>query len=111
MLNIYKDETNLLFDFILFDKEQIMFLSSEFYLLFNICQDLVSFVWLSNSSEKSKREMQKIILFVEPIHETCYTPAKMGNLFVNRFAIDENASCEILKRFELGKTSLEMSLS
>ena len=53
--------------------------------------------------------MQKIILFVEPIHETCYTPAKIGNLFVNRFAIDENASCEILKRFELGKTSEEMS--
>ena len=28
---------------------------------------------------------------------------------MNRFAIDENASCEILKRFELGKTSAEMS--
>ena len=53
--------------------------------------------------------MQKIILFVEPIHETFYTPAKIGNLFVNRFAIDENASCEILKSFELGKTSMEMS--
>ena len=53
--------------------------------------------------------MQKIILFVEPIHETFSTPAKIGNLFVNRFAIDENASCEILKRFELGKTSVEMS--
>ena len=53
--------------------------------------------------------MQKIILFVEPIHETFSTPAKIGNLFVNRFAIDENASCEILKRFELGKTSVEMT--
>ena len=55
--------------------------------------------------------MQKIILFVEPIHETFSTPAKVGNIFMNRFAIDENASCEILKNFELFKTSLEMSYS
>ena len=53
--------------------------------------------------------MQKIILFVEPIHGTFSTPAKIGDIFMNRFAIDENASCEILKRFELGKTSEEMS--
>ena len=53
--------------------------------------------------------MQKIILFVEPIHEKCFTPAKIGDIFMNRFAIDENATCEILKRLELGKTSLEMS--
>ena len=53
--------------------------------------------------------MQKIILFVEPTHETCYTAAKIGDIFMNRFAIDENASCEILKRFELGKTSDELS--
>ena len=37
------------------------------------------------------------------------TPAKIGDIFMNRFAIDEDASCEILKRFELGKTSAEMS--
>ena len=56
MLNIYKDETNLLFDFILFDKEQIMFLSSEFYQIFIICQDRVSHVW---QIEKVQREFKK----------------------------------------------------
>ena len=53
--------------------------------------------------------MQKIILFVEPNDDLFYTPAKIGDLFMNRFAIDENTSCEILKRFELGKTSVQMS--
>ena len=49
--------------------------------------------------------MQKIILFVEPNDDEFMTPAKIGDIFMNRFTIDENASCEILKRFELGKTS------
>ena len=50
--------------------------------------------------------MQKIILFVEPNDDAFTSPAKIGDIFMNRFAVDENASCEILKRFELGKTSL-----
>ena len=54
--------------------------------------------------------MQKIILFVEPSDDLFFTPAKIGDLFMNRFAIDENASCEILKTFELGETSVEMSM-
>ena len=45
--------------------------------------------------------MQKIVLFVEPSVYSFDTPAKIGNLFMNRFAIDENASSEILKIFEL----------
>ena len=53
--------------------------------------------------------MQKIILFVEPNYGLFLTPAKIGDLFMNRFAIDENASCEILKTIELVKTSWEMS--
>ena len=53
--------------------------------------------------------MQKIILFVEPNDDAFQTPAKIGDIFMNRFAVDENASYEILKRFELGKTSDEMS--
>ena len=53
--------------------------------------------------------MQKIILFIEPNEAAFMTPAKIGDMFMNRFSIDENASCEILKRFELGKTSAEMS--
>ena len=53
--------------------------------------------------------MQKIILFVEPNDEEFMTPAKIGDIFMNRFAIDENDTCEILKRLELGKTSLDIS--
>ena len=53
--------------------------------------------------------MQKIILFFEPNDEKFMTPEKIGALFMNRFAIDEDASSEILKWFELGKTSFEMS--
>jgi len=54
--------------------------------------------------------MQKIILLVEPNDHTFMTPAKIGNIFMNRFAIDEDASSEILKIFELAKTSKEMSM-
>ena len=53
--------------------------------------------------------MQKIILLVEPSDDLFLTPAKIGDLFMNRFAIDENASCEILKIVELVKTSTEMT--
>ena len=53
--------------------------------------------------------MQKIILFVEPNDDTFLTPAKVGNMFINRFAIDENAASEILNIFELSKTSMKMS--
>ena len=55
--------------------------------------------------------MQKIVLFIEPIDELFSTPLKIGNLFMNRFAVDEDAASEILKIFELEKTSLEMSYS
>ena len=55
--------------------------------------------------------MQKFVLFVEPNDDAFMTPEKIGDMFMNRFAIDENASCEILKKFELGKTSLDMAWS
>ena len=55
--------------------------------------------------------MQKIILFIEPSDDATETPAKIGDIFMNRFAIDEDSSCEILKRFELGKSSVDMSWS
>ena len=47
--------------------------------------------------------MQKIVLFIEPSEEACETPLKIGNLFMNRFAVDEDAASEILKTFELAK--------
>ena len=52
---------------------------------------------------------QKIVLFIEPSDNAHDTPLKIGNLFMNRFAVDEEAASEILKIFELEKTSLEMS--
>ena len=45
--------------------------------------------------------MQKIILFIDSNHWAPETPEKIGNLLMNRFAIDEDASAEILKIFEL----------
>ena len=46
--------------------------------------------------------MQKIVLFIEPNADNTFkTPSKIGNLFMNRFAIDENANCEILNICEL----------
>ena len=44
---------------------------------------------------------QKIVLFIEPAERECYTPSKIGNLFMNRFAIDEAATHEILKMYHL----------
>ena len=55
--------------------------------------------------------MQKIVLFIEPNEDAWMTPKKIGNLFMNRFAIDEDVPSEILGIFELGKTPLEFSWS
>ena len=45
--------------------------------------------------------MQKIVLFIEPAAEAWTTPSKIGNLFMNRFGIDEDAKHEILKIYHL----------
>ena len=55
--------------------------------------------------------MQKIVLFIEPNDDACYTPLKIGNLFMNRFAVEEDAASEILKIFELDKSSFKLSYS
>ena len=52
--------------------------------------------------------MQKIVLFVQP-NDGFMTPEMIGNMFINRFAIDEDVSSEILGIFELGKTSRDIS--
>ena len=44
---------------------------------------------------------QKIVLFIEPASKPCRKPSKIGNLFMNRFAIDEDAENEILKIYQL----------
>jgi len=45
---------------------------------------------------------QKIVLFIEPA-AAWENPSKIGNLFMNRFAIDEDAKNEILKIYQLEK--------
>ena len=60
--------------------------------------------------EISKSEiMQKIVLFVEPTACAFETPVKIKNLFMNRFAIDEDISSEVLNIFEFDKSSFEMT--
>ena len=41
--------------------------------------------------------MQKIVLFIEPAAAAYDKASKIGNLFMNRFGIDEDAKHEILK--------------
>ena len=41
--------------------------------------------------------MQKIVVFIEEADEPSVTPLKTGNLFMNRFSIDEDVGFEILK--------------
>ena len=48
--------------------------------------------------------MQKIVLFIEPQEVKYMTPFKIGNLFINRFSIDEDGCHEILKIYYLEKT-------
>ena len=54
--------------------------------------------------------MHKIILFVEPSDEDFVLPIEIGDLFMNRFAIEEEDMFEILKIFELGETYREITL-
>ena len=44
---------------------------------------------------------QKIILFIDPPSFSHGKPSKIGNLFMNRFAIEEDAKNEILKMYQL----------
>ena len=48
--------------------------------------------------------MQKIVLFIEPPEGKYITPSKIGNLFMNRFSIDEDASHETLGIYYLEQT-------
>ena len=49
--------------------------------------------------------IQTIVLFIEPNEVKYFTPLKIGNLFMNRFAIDEDLSVEIFKVYVLGTDS------
>ena len=54
--------------------------------------------------------MQKIVLFIDPAAEAWTTPSKIGNLFMNRFGIDEDAKHEILKIYHLENDLYHLSL-
>lgn len=41
--------------------------------------------------------MQTIVLFIDPAQAEWSTPSKIGNLFMNRFTIDEDAYSETAK--------------
>ena len=48
--------------------------------------------------------MQKIVLFIEPQKHKVSTPLKIGNLFMNRFGIEEDGSNEIMQIYYLENT-------
>ena len=52
-------------------------------------------------NRKMSKIMQKFLFFIDPTEHGFETPLKIGNLFMNRFAVDEVAASEILKNFEL----------
>ena len=52
-----------------------------------------------------------IVLFMEPSEDKWRIPLKLGRLYMNRFAIDEDAGFEIIKVVELKATSYEMKLA
>ena len=51
-----------------------------------------------------QKRKQKIVLFTEPKENQYSTPLKIRNLFMNRFAIEEDDSNEILKIYQLENT-------
>ena len=50
-------------------------------------------------------KMHQIVLFIEPSYREFETPFKIASLFTNRFTINEDASFEIVKIFELDRKS------
>ena len=52
---------------------------------------------------------QKIILFIEQNDEDQKSPTSIGNLYMNRFAIDEDAADEILNIYDLKQCKRHLS--
>ena len=53
--------------------------------------------------------MQKIVLFIEPAEAAWSTPSKIGNSFMNRVGIEEDAKHEILKIHHLENNLYDFS--
>ena len=54
--------------------------------------------------------MQAVVLFIQPQEVKFITPLKAGNLFVNRLAMNEDESNEILKVFEFENGSSDATV-
>ena len=65
------------------------------------CNHIVAVLLDTPLSSKMPKLMQKIVLFVEPQQEKYGRPLKIGNLFMNRFSIDEDRWNELLKIYYL----------
>ena len=52
---------------------------------------------------------QKIILFIEQNDEDQKSPTSIGNLYMNKFAIDEDAADEILNIYDLKQCKRHLS--
>ena len=63
---------------------------------------------LEKRTGKMPKYMHQVIIMIEPNDEKYWTNEKIGNLFMNRFTIDEDAAFEIPKIFQLQKTSEQM---
>ena len=48
--------------------------------------------------------MHQVVLFIEPEEYSFVKNNEVGNLFMNRFAIEEDAKFEILKIFQLNES-------
>ena len=53
--------------------------------------------------------MHNVILFPEAFQEKFVTPLKIGDLFFNRFGVDEDAAFEMIGVYQLEKTSIKMA--
>lgn len=54
------------------------------------------------------KQRQNIVLMVEPSEDKFTCATKIGNLFINRFAIDEEAAFEIIQILEFEKSFYKM---
>ena len=66
------------------------------------------FIWTPVNLREMPKTMQNVILFAEQFKEKWCTPLKIGDLFFNRFGVDEDAAFEMLGVYQLEKTSNKM---
>lgn len=57
---------------------------------------------------KQMKQTQNIVLIVEPSEDQFTCATNIGNLFINRFAIEEEAAFEIIQILEFEKSFYKM---